>query len=140
MAVDRHEVEKAIDVALTADGTVTGLIGNPPRVEMRVKRHLSFPFVRADTVEAPHWLRVMGAAPPTVRRFGWQFTAFDNRSNSQATVSDIQAAFFDVMNDRTNFTITGGTLVGTVPGLESGGWDEDTGTMSAAFEWFFIVQ
>lgn len=138
MAVDQHEVEKAILAALQADTTVKGLIGNPVRVRQRVDRDIDFPWVRVDSLAVPPFLRVMGSPPVSVHYYGWQFTAFQN-VNTLDTVCDIKKACIEVMNDRSKFSISGHTLLGTEPGNEAADFDE-SGTAYAMWEYFFVVQ
>lgn len=138
MAVDRHEVDKAIVTKFTATAAITNLIGNPPRIYARPRRDLIFPWVRLDGIAISPWLRTMASKPPTVHRILYQFTAFA-KENTLDTVANIHVQCDSVLTQRDQFTISGATLVGTEPGVAFQDIDEH-GTAFALWEYTFIVQ
>ncbi len=137
MAIDRHNINIGIITALTNDGTVTGLIGNPPRAYFRAPRSVVFPWVRMDGIpNRPHFA-VLG--PVWIRTHNVQFTAFSKKTSS-ADVADIQAAIAGVMDDAvSNVTFIGGSIIQTILVAEAMPYDVDEG-WQAVSEYQLSVQ
>ena len=140
MAVDRHNVNAAIMVLLTANAGVKALIGNPPRVYTRPPRNVTFPWVRMDNIPDVPWLGTMASGTPNwVRRHSVQFTGFALET-SLGTVCDIQKAFIAVLDGMaTTISITNGKVAEVTPRAECADFDE-AGTAFFVLEYMLSIE
>ena len=66
-ALDRHDVDKAIDNALASAAAVTSLLGDPPRIGLYISPDVVFPFVRMDHIPIGPWFPKRGSTDSRVR-------------------------------------------------------------------------
>ena len=131
------ELFKGVITALAADGTFNGLIAG--RVYTRVPRSPTFPFVRIVSLPASPAFGTLNASHPNWR---WQgtldFTAF-SLSTSPVQASNVIDALGDVIEDKTNMSVTGATLVSVIPRTSGIVQDETTQTWTGLASYDFIL-
>lgn len=139
-AVNRHNINVGIITALTNAAAVTALIGNPPRVYTRTPRHVTYPWLRVDSIpNRPKFVVISGSGPLWIRTANTQFSAFSLKT-SASEVAAIQAAVADVMDAAVStVTFTGGVVVMSLLVVESMPYEVETG-WDAVSEYELTVQ
>ncbi len=134
--IDLANLFKGCIDALDADGTFNGLIAG--RVYTRVPRSPTFPYVRIFPVTSGP---IDGFLTETSPNWLWQQT-YDfivySLSTSPAEVADVLKALGDVMENKTNITVTGSTVVSAIPKLPVLEQDVDTQTWTGVLSFDFI--
>ena len=135
--IDLANIFKGCIDALDADGTFNGLIAG--RVYTRVPRSPTFPFVRLVSLPATRGDGFLAAGHP---KWLWgqtfDFVCF-SLSTSPAEVGDVLDALGDVMEDKSNITVTGATVVQVLPGPMALEQDERTQTWSGVASYDFLL-
>lgn len=141
--VSVHEVNKAIIAGLTADAAVTALLGSAPlRVFTHPRASATMPFARLDTTPNAPVDGVMRGSPDQVfwlRRMNVQLTAFSLQT-SLDNVAAIQAALANAMDKANTFTVTGGAIVMSMPGVSFCDYDENEESSIAVLEYTLTTQ
>ena len=140
-AVKRHEVSKAIIVAMRDDATVKSILGDPPRLFTRVPRTAStFPFARMTYIASTPTTGVMtGSNIDWARSVRVQIDVFSKEA-SEEEVSNAQAAISDVMdNAPTNLSITNFKVFMSIPGAEFTVWEDQSGVWRSISEWTLSI-
>lgn len=140
MAIDLGNINTALYTALNANATLQGLIGNPIRMYFQVPRDVTFPFVRVDTISMPYLTgNRLGPGINWIMQYAITFTCF-SKDTGLATVNDVNAAIFDVVEDAPALTPTGHAIGMALPQNMRSWFDSDTGTSMGVVEFVLSVE
>ncbi len=137
--INPFDVQTAIYTALTAESDVTDLVGN--RIfSMTPRDNQTFPWVRFNNIPASPIDGTLNASHP---KRHWDFTVdfvVFSQSESSEEAGDVIKAVGEVIEDKTNLTVTGANVISSHPRTTGVEWDPDTQTWTGLASFQLVLQ